>query len=73
MTNELITTAAAVTDSKKSAPKVKLLTMWILIIWIAFLWTLIALAAYSLAHHPELWNAFAQGGSYPEYAHYESA
>jgi hypothetical protein len=50
MTNELITTAVA--DSKKSAPKPKLLIMWI-----AFLCGLIALAAYNLAHYPELWNA----------------
>jgi len=53
-TNELI--ATAVGDAKKSAPKLKLVTMWI-----AFLCGLIALAAYSLAHDPELWNAIAQG------------
>jgi len=58
-TNELIATAAG--DAKKSAPKLKLVTMWIVIMWIAFLCGLIALAAYSLAHDPELWNAIAQG------------
>jgi uncharacterized protein involved in exopolysaccharide biosynthesis len=53
MTIELITTAAA--GSKKSAPEPKLLIM--LIALLAFLGGLIALAAYDLAHHPELWNA----------------
>ena len=58
-TNELIATAAG--DAKKSAPKLKLVTRWIVIMWIAFLCGLIALAAYSLGHDPELWNAIAQG------------
>ena len=56
MTNELTTTAAAGADLQESAPKPKLLT-----IWIAFLSGLIALAAYSLALHPELWSAIAEG------------
>ena len=56
MTNELTTTAAAVADLKESAPKPKLLIMWI-----AFLCGLIALAAYSLALHPELWSVIAEG------------
>ena len=56
MTNELTTTAAAVADLKETAPKPKLLIMWI-----AFLCGLIALAAYSLAHHPELWSVIAEG------------
>jgi hypothetical protein len=51
MTNELIATAAAA-DTENSAPKPKLLIMWI-----AFLCGLIALAASNLAHHPELLNA----------------
>jgi hypothetical protein len=50
MTTELIT--AAVADSKRSAPEPELL-----IILVALLCALIALAAYYLAHHPELWNA----------------
>jgi hypothetical protein len=56
MTNELTTTAAATADLKESAPKPKLLIMWI-----AFLCGLIVLAAYNLAHAPELWNAIAEG------------
>ena len=52
MTNELTTTAAAVADLKESAPKPKLLIMWI-----AFLCGLIALAAYNSADYPKLWNA----------------
>jgi hypothetical protein len=58
MTHELITTAVA--DSKKSAPETKLLTMSIA--FLAFLCGLIALAAYNLAHHPELWNAITLTG-----------
>ena len=52
MTNELITT---VTDSKESAPGTKLPIMWIALL--PFLGGLIALAAYNLAHYPELWYA----------------
>ncbi|MBV8226268.1 MAG: hypothetical protein JO232_13885 [Verrucomicrobia bacterium] len=53
MTIELITTGVA--DSKRSAPEPELLI--ILIVLLALLCALIALAAYYLAHHPELWNA----------------
>jgi hypothetical protein len=56
MTNELTTTAAAIADLKESAPKRKLLIMWI-----AFLCGLIAVAAYNLAHHQELWSVIAEG------------
>ena len=58
MTNELIATAAAA-DTKNSAPKPKLLIMWIAFLCglIAFLCGLTALAASNLAHHPELLNA----------------
>jgi hypothetical protein len=59
MINELTTTAAAAADLKKSAPKTKLLIMWI-----AFLCGLIALAACNLAHAPELWNGIAEGQSF---------
>jgi hypothetical protein len=54
MTNELITTAA-VADSKKSAPVPNLLIIAIALL--AFLGGLIALAAYDLAHYPELFKA----------------
>jgi hypothetical protein len=53
MINELIATAVA--DSKKSAPEPKLLI--VLIVYLAFVCGLITLAAYEIAHHPELWNA----------------
>lgn len=53
MTQELITTAVA--DSTKSAPKPKLLLMWIALL--AFLSGVIALAADNLAHYPDLWYA----------------
>jgi hypothetical protein len=53
MTTDLITTTAA--DSKMSAPEPELPI--ILVVLLALLCALIALAAYYLAHHPELWNA----------------
>jgi hypothetical protein len=52
MTTELITTAVA--DSKKSASEPELLI--VLIALFALLCALIALAAYDIAHRPELWN-----------------
>lgn len=55
MIDELVTTAATA-GLKKSAPNPKLLIMWV-----AFLSGLITLAAYSLAHHPDLWKAIAEG------------
>jgi disulfide bond formation protein DsbB len=55
MTNELITKPVAC--SKKSAPEPKLLTMSMAFFaFFALLCGLIALAAYNLAHTPELWN-----------------
>jgi hypothetical protein len=55
MTNQLITTAGAV--SKQSAPESKLLILSIAFLaFFLFVCGLIALAAYSLAHYPELWN-----------------
>ena len=56
MTDQLITTAVA--DLKKSAPEPKLLIPTIVFFaFVAFLCGLIGLAAYNLAHYPELWNA----------------
>jgi uncharacterized protein involved in exopolysaccharide biosynthesis len=56
MTDQLITKAVA--DSKKSAPDPKLLIVSIAFFaFLAFVCGLIALAAFNLAHNPELWNA----------------
>ena len=55
MTNELTTTAAAVADLKESAPKPKLLIMWIA--FLVLLCGMIALADYNLSHYPAMWSA----------------
>jgi hypothetical protein len=56
MINELITTV--VTDSSKSASEPKLvIASMALVAFVTLAGGLIALAAYNLAHYPELWNA----------------